>query len=392
MTMTGTDRPGAGASAPSSPVRASFLKAAPFWLSIPTIPLLWVGAIWGEWWLALAPLYTWGMYSTLDAIMGLDERNPDPDQPDEHLFWYRLVTLIWAPLQLVTIFGLLAYVGLGADHLAWWEHLALFLGVGVISGTIGIVYAHELMHQKPKVERWMGDLLMTSTLYGHFRSEHMLVHHRYVGTPRDAVTARFGESFYQTFARVLYDSLESAWHAEAAMLERKKLPWWHRSNPFWIYAGLQAAFLVLAWLLAGWWGVALFAFQAFVAIWHLELVNYVEHYGLTRAYLGNGRYEHVQPHHSWNAAHKASNWLLINLQRHSDHHYKPSRRFPLLQTYDETEAPNLPYGYPIMTAMAMIPGLWHATMDPLVQRWRARHYPHITDWAPYENGTLPYPR
>ncbi len=112
---------------------------------------------------------------------------------------------------------------------------------------------------------------------------------------------------------------------------------------------LQAGMLLLALIFGGWVGLALFLWQAFVAIWQLELVNYVEHYGLTRRHLGNGKYEHVLPRHSWNAAHRASNWLLINLQRHSDHHYKPDRRFPLLQTYGTDDAPQLPYGYPAMT-------------------------------------------
>ena len=106
--------------------------------------------------------------------------------------------------------------------------------------------------------------------------------------------------------------------------------------------------LTLAFALGGWTGLALFAQQAFVAVWQLELVDYVEHYGLTRRHLGSGKYKHVLPRHSWNAAHKASNWLLINLQRHSDHHYKPDRRFPLLQSHAEDAAPQLPYGYPVM--------------------------------------------
>ena len=150
--------------------------------------------------------------------------------------------------------------------------------------------------------------------------------------------------------------------------------------------------LVLAFVLGGWSGVALFLFQAGIAIWHLELVNYVEHYGLTRAHLGDGTYEHVKPHHSWNASHKATNWLLINLQRHSDHHYRPNRRFPLLQTYDKDEAPQLPYGYPVMTLTAMIPPIWRRMMNPRVRAWRQRYYPEITDWQPYNKSQNPMPR
>ena len=132
--------------------------------------------------------------------------------------------------------------------------------------------------------------------------------------------------------------------------------------------------------------VALFALQAFVAVWQLELVDYIEHYGLTRRHLGAGKYEHVLPRHSWNAAHKASNWLLINLQRHSDHHYKPDRRFPLLQSHAEDAAPQLPYGYPVMTALAMVPPLWRRVMNKRVGEWRRQHYPDIVDWKGYNKG------
>jgi alkane 1-monooxygenase len=175
------------------------------------------------------------------------------------------------------------------------------------------------------------------------------------------------------------------------MLARRGLPWWHRSNPYWRYAGLQAGMCLLALALGGWAGLGLFVVQAAVAIWQLELVNYIEHYGLTRRHLGEGRYEHVLPRHSWNAAYQASNWLLINLQRHSDHHYKPDRRFPLLQTYGEEEAPQLPMGYPVMTIAAMIPPLWKRVMNPRVRAWRKKFYPDITDWHPYNKALNPTP-
>jgi len=155
---------------------------------------------------------------------------------------------------------------------------------------------------------------------------------------------------------------------------------------------LQAGMLLLAFLLGGWAGLGLFLVQASVAIWQLEMVNYVEHYGLTRKYLGDGKYEHVKPRHSWNAAQKASNWLLLNLQRHSDHHYKPDRRFPLLQNHTSTEAPQLPHGYPVMTIAAMFPPLWRRLMNPRVRRWRDLYYPEITDWKPYDRHQTPMPQ
>ncbi len=370
---------------------AKLHRALPFWLSLLLIPLIAFVAMQGGWWLALVPLSTWWLFSVLDQFAGLELENADLSTSDTQLFWYRLITLIWPPLQIITIFGVIAYA-VSADHLSGVELWALSFGLGILSGTIGINYSHELMHQRPKHERWLGDVLLASVLYSHFRSEHLLVHHRYVGTRRDPVTARYNEGFHRFFPRVLRESLLSAWGAEKAMLARKGLPVWDGSNPFWRYLALQAGFLALALMVGGWIGLLMFLNQAFVAIWQLELTNYIEHYGLTRKHLGGGKYEHVQPRHSWNAAHKASNWLLINLQRHSDHHYKPDRRFPLLQTYTEAEAPQLPFGYPVMTAVAMLPPVWKRVMNRRVRRWREMYYPEITDWQAYNKGQHPLPR
>ncbi|WP_299358360.1 alkane 1-monooxygenase [uncultured Paracoccus sp.] len=319
-------------------------SALPFWMSLGLVPLAIIAAWRGEWWFVLMPAYAWYPVTGLDAVLGLNKANLDPETSAYHLFWHRAITAIWFPIQATVIFGAIWFVT-HAGHLTGWEKIGLFFGIGVMSGTIGIVYAHELLHQRPRWERWMGDLLLASTLYAHFRSEHLLVHHAWVGTPRDAVSARYDESFWRFFPRVLLDCPRSAWRAERRLLARAGRPVW-----------------------------------------------YLEHYGLTRLHFGGGRYEHVLPRHSWNTSHTASNWLLINLQRHSDHHYKPDRRFPLLQTYGADEAPQLPFGYPLMTFVAMIPGLWRRRMNPRVRAWRRQFYPGVTDWTAYDRGELPLPR
>lgn len=375
---------------PSSTL-SKFSSALPFWLSLGMLPLAILGAAFGGVWVFFLPMYGWFLFGILDTLTGLNLKNADPLTPDEDIFWYRLITTIWLPIQFCLVFGLIYYVP-RAEHLGTFETLMIFFGVGVVSGSIGINYSHELMHQKSTFERWSADLLLAMVLYSHFRTEHLLVHHIYVGTPRDPVTARYNEGFHQFYPRVLRESFHSALKAEKAKLARRNLPTTHVRNPFWRYAALQISFLLLAFLLGGFVGVGLFAMQAGFAIWQLELTNYIEHYGLTREHLGDGKYEHVKPHHSWNAAHKASNWLLINLQRHSDHHYKPDRRFPLLQNYSEGVAPQLPFGYPIMTAVAMVPPIWRRKMNPQVRAWRKQHYPEISDWGPYKNGTTQMPR
>lgn len=369
---------------------SSLPDVLPFWLSLALVPVAVLGALLGGWAVLLMPLCSWGLFTVLDALTGLDKTNADPNTPDAGLYWHRLITLIWFPVQFALLVWMLWYVPTAA-HLGGGEKIMLFFGMGIVSGTIGINYSHELMHQKPAVERWMADLLLASVLYSHFRSEHLRVHHLYVGTPRDPVTARYNEGFHRFFPRVLVQCYRSAWKAEGAMLARRNLLASDKSNPFWRYGALQIGFVVLALGLGGWLGLGLFLFQAAVAIWQLELVNYIEHYGLTRRHLGNGKYEHVLPRHSWNASQRASNWLLINLQRHSDHHYKPDRRFPLLQSHSEVDAPQLPYGYPVMTMAALVPPLFKRVMNPRVKAWRATYYPDITDWRPYNKAQNPWP-
>ena len=157
-------------------------RALPFWLSLGLIPLIWIAALTGGWTIALIPLVTWFLFSILDAIVGLNLDNADLDATEQDMFWYRLVTLIWVPAQIATVLALLWYVP-QADHLGTLERIFLFFGVGVVTGTIGINYSHELMHQKNKLERGLADILLACVMYSHFRSEHLLVHHRYVGTP-----------------------------------------------------------------------------------------------------------------------------------------------------------------------------------------------------------------
>ncbi len=370
---------------------ARWQSAAPFWMSFLLVPLVWTGAVLGSWWILLTPLSTWYLFAALDGLLGLNLEDADPETEEEDLKWYNALTIVWVPVQFLSLFGLIAYVS-GAEHLSGLEKFGVFFGVGVMTGTVGINYSHELMHQSSRAERWLGDILLSMVLYSHFRTEHLLVHHRYVGTPRDAVTARYNEGFHRFYPRVLKACWHSAFRAEKEKLAKKNLRWSDPSNPFFRYWGLQATMLLLAVLLGGWAGLMLFLVQAGIAVWQLELVNYVEHYGLTRQHLGDGKYEPVAPRHSWNAAHKATNWLLINLQRHSDHHYKPARRFPLLQNHTLADAPQLPYGYPIMTMAAMVPPVWRRIMNPRVRKWRQMYYPEVTNWQAYNKASNPPPR
>ncbi len=349
-----------------------FLQALPFAISLTFVPVAIMGLTQGGWWVLGGIFYSFLIIPFFDQIMGITKQGIDPRTEDSALLFHRLITWIWVPIQIGLIFSSLAVIG-QPGHLSALEAAGLTVALGILTGGVGITYAHELMHQTNRFERSLAEILMTSTLYGHFCIEHVHGHHTNVATPQDPATARYGQSFFAFLPRTLYGGLASAWRIQRERMKRRDLPLWHWSNPFWRYALAYAVYFGAAYLLAGWLGVALFAAQGFVAMTLLEIINYVEHYGLQRRLLPSGRYERVQPFHSWNASHRLTNAFLINLQRHSDHHKHPQRRYPVLQHYDETEAPQLPFGYPTMLIMALVPPLWFRVMNPKVELWRARH-------------------
>jgi len=356
------------------------LHALPFAISLTFVPIAIMGIAAGSWWVLAGIVYGFLVIPAIDALVGITKKGLDPATGESALLYHRLLTWIWVPIQIGLIFSIIAAFG-QTTHLSTPEILGATMALGIMSGGIGITYAHELMHQTNRFERSLSEVLMTSTLYGHFCIEHVHGHHIKVGTPEDPASARPGESLYAFLPRTMIGSLLSAWRIQRKRMERRGLPVWHRSNPFWRYGLAYAVYLATAYALAGWLGVGAFVLQAVIAVTLLEIINYLEHYGLQRQRLPDGRYERVQPRHSWNASHMLTNFMLINLQRHSDHHKHPQRRYPVLQHFEADEAPQLPLGYPFMLLLATVPPLWHRVMDPRVTAWRERHYGGGTESA-----------
>ncbi len=345
----------------------------------------------GGWFLVSVPVVLWGGASLLDMVCPTNEANPALSVEGKKISYYQWIILLWLPIQLNLIFGGLAVVA-QTEWFGTAEAVGLMICVGIGTGTFGVVYAHELMHRRDKMSKIAAEILLITVCYGHFMTEHLRSHHRYVGTPRDPATSRYNESAYHFLRRVIPESIASAWQIEAERLKGRGKPVASSENPFWRYFGGAMLCIAAAALIAGSFGVILFLIQCFIAIMLTEMINYIQHYGLTRKHLGQGVYEHMRQRHSWNAPYPATTALLINLQLHSDHHFKPKRSYPLLQTYSDTDAPRLPYGYPVMVGIAFSPQLWRSVMNRRVRRWRAEHYPEITDWKPYDSMTLPMPR
>ena len=357
------------------------LGAVPFTLPYAMFLSLVAAAGQGGWFIWI-PFWAWVILG--DQIFGLRTTNLDPDTPERELWVYNLPLWLWALCQL----GVTLYVFWqihNSGHLSTGESIVLTVGLGLSALTLAA--GHELIHRAAKWERLLGEILLSSIAFAYYQTEHLFLHHRHVGTPLDPVFAAKGQSVWNHSPRGVVMSVLMSWRVETDRLARFGLPVWHWTNPFWRYNLLVAAWAALYAWMGGWFGVGLYFLQSLIAMTLLRVIDYVEHYGLPRQLLPNGRYERTEPRHSWNTSLRVSNWALWNGQRHSDHHRVASRHYALLQHIDEDAAPQLPYNYPVMLAIALIPPLWFKIVDPLTDAWREQFYPDITpaSWRAYDS-------
>jgi alkane 1-monooxygenase len=317
----------------------------------------------------IGPFLLYVLLPALDLRFGPDGQNPPDEVMDrlENDKYYRYCTYLYIPFQYASlIFGAylftasdLSWLGFD-DGLSWVAKIGLALSVGMLGG-VGINTAHELGHKKDSLERWLSKVTLAQTGYGHFYIEHNRGHHVRVATPEDPASARFGETFWEFVPRSVWGSVRSAWKLEAQRMRRLDKSPWHPSNDV-LNAWLMSVVLFGA-LIAGFgpWVIPFLVIQAVFGFTLLETVNYLEHYGLLRQKNPNGRYERCAPEHSWNSDHLVTNLFLYHLQRHSDHHANPTRRYQTLRSI--TGAPNLPSGYASMIALTYFPPLWRRVMD-----------------------------
>jgi len=335
----------------------------------PLFPLLSMGLMnWTgrEWMLWIPFIFLYIVIPLLDLVFPNDRSNP-PEQIVPQLeadSYYRLLNLLTVPLHFLVLITGAWFVA--NNDLSWSGMLALSLTVGVIS-SFGINIGHELGHKKNALDRMAARWVLAVAFYGHFNIEHNVGHHTEVATPEDTASARFGESIYRFALREIPGGLRRAWRLEGQRLERRGFGLWSIRNEVlqsWLisvvlFTGLISVFGVVV--------VPLLLIQTAWAWWQLTSANYVEHYGLLREKLPNGKYERCRPQHSWNANHMASNILTFNLERHSDHHAYAARRYQSLRHFDDV--PQLPNGYFGMFLLAYVPFLWRRVMDPKVLHW-----------------------
>ena len=296
----------------------------------------------------------------LDRLFGEDRSNP-PEAAVPALEadgYYRYIT--WAVVPLLWVGFIFNVVFLATHALPWY----LWLATAIVSGDIlgfGLNLGHELGHKKSAVDRRLALLTLALGGYGHFSVEHNRGHHRWVATPEDPASSRMGESIWRFMFRELPGAFFRAWDLECERLDKAGKSEWSLDNEV-VAAGLVTA--ALYGTLIALYGVVMVPVLGLVAFWgafQLTSANYIEHYGLLRKKLPNGRYEMTQPHHSWNSNHIVSNLVVFQLQRHSDHHAHPTRSYQSLR--DFPDLPRLPSGYFGMFLLAYVPPLWFAVMD-----------------------------
>jgi alkane 1-monooxygenase len=336
------------------------------WILSVAYPLQPFVAIWlhletgNELWFLLPLASNYIIAPLLDWLIGEDSNNP----PEEVVMqlerdpYYRRLTYIVVPLHFITLIACAWYAA--TQSLSWWAFTVLAIVAGLTAG-LGINTGHELGHKKSKLEKSLAKIVLAVAAYGHFSVEHNRGHHKDVSTPGDPASARMGEGIYKFARREIPGAFRRAWQVEKERLTLRGKPVWHHSNPILQSYAITAILSLTLIMLFGWKVIPFLLIHNLLAYWQLTSANYIEHYGLLRERDARGRYERCQPHHSWNSNHILSNLVLFHLERHSDHHTYPQRRYQSLRHFDDL--PSLPNGYFGMYLLAYFPWLWFLVMD-----------------------------
>jgi alkane 1-monooxygenase len=322
-----------------------------------------------EAWFLLPFFFNYAIAPLIDWLLGPDSNNPPEEvimQLDQDPY-YRRLTYAIVPLHFVSLTGAIWYASTAS--LSWWAFLLLAAFAGLVAG-LAINTAHELGHKNSRLEKQLAKIALVVPAYGHFTIEHNRGHHKYVATFKDPASARMGESIYRFALREIPGAFRGAWEIEKERLAtRGKSAWSHNNQILQSYAATALMSLVFL-LLFGWIVIPFLLMHNLSAYWQLTSANYIEHYGLLRQKGDDGKLERCEPHHSWNSNHVFSNLVLFHLERHSDHHAHPLRRYQSLRHFEKL--PQLPNGYFGMYVLAYLPSLWFKVMDR-----RLMELPHI---------------
>ena len=340
-------------------------------LLVPLILIASMGLAWqtgsGQWLWALAVVF-WVVIPVVDFVFDEDPYNPSDEEQQVLLAqgaYYRGILYCATVLQWLGL-AAASYVAVNGDF-SWFNLLGGLISLGAMH-AVGLTMSHELGHKmNDKTQVVFAKLGSAVSGYAHFNIEHNKGHHKDVATPEDPASSRMGENIYRFALRELPGAAKRGWRVEAARLKRQKHAVISRHNEILQIASITILGYAAIIYVSGMAALPFLIISAAYGWFQLTMANYIEHYGLLREKLENGRYERCQPKHSWNTNFKASNLLTLHLQRHSDHHAHPTRPYQLLRDYPD--APSLPQGYPAMMGLALIPNAWRRVMDHRVVEW-----------------------
>jgi alkane 1-monooxygenase len=341
------------------------LKDLKYLLAFIPTACAYLAVFWGGAWSFAAIIFAFIGIPLMELFTSNDGDNLTSEQENSKLINRFFDVLLYLNLPLLYLLIWFYFNRIAEGGLEVYEMIGMTFSVGVVVGSLGINVAHELGHRNTWYEQVMSKALLLSALYMHFFIEHNRGHHLKVATVEDPATSRYGENIYAFWFRSTINSYLDAWKLEATRLNREGAAVLSLNNEMLRFQLIQIGYLSIIGLIFG-WQMVLFAIAiAIVGFLQLETVNYIEHYGLERKKMPNGRYEHVQPHHSWNSNHDMGRIFLYELTRHSDHHFKANRKYQVLRHFEE--APQLPTGYPGSMLIALVPPLWFKMMNGRVK-------------------------
>ncbi len=315
-------------------------------------------------WTYLTPLYAFVFIPILELILPQDNSGfskEDIEKRRTNIFFDWVLYL-----NLPIIFGLLIWVLLevSSSTLETYEFMGFVFTTGIVLGTNGINVAHELGHRQTSKTRYFGKALLLPSLYMHFYIEHNHGHHLHAATNEDPATAKYNQSVYSFWLTSVFRQYFNAWRIQMKLLKNNTKGFFSLKNDMFWYLILQLSYLIIIYTLLGKTVLFFAIFSALTGFLLLETVNYIEHYGLLRLKKESGRYERVNEIHSWNSNHIVGRLVLYELTRHSDHHFKSTKKYQLLECHDQS--PQLPFGYPTSMVLALIPPLWFYIMNKRV--------------------------
>jgi alkane 1-monooxygenase len=312
-------------------------------------------------WSYTVVIYVFVMIPILELILPIDSSNYSETEVERRLKNKLYNSLLY--LNIPIVYGSLyfTFTLVKSKELTYFELIGIILSLGIILGSNGINVAHELGHRKKLYERIFGKLLLIPSHYTHFFIEHNHGHHLHVSTTEDPSTAKYNQNLYSFWVQSVTGTYVKAWQIQNNLNRIENRSLFSLNNDMFWFTVIQLCYLTAIFFVFGLKVLLVALFSGIIGFLLLETINYIEHYGLQRKLLPSGRFERVTEKHSWNSNHVLGRIILYELTRHSDHHFKSSKEYQLLEHHEES--PQLPYGYPASMVLSFIPPLWFALMN-----------------------------